>query len=292
MKKANIRWSWELGHVRPSFLGVLYRDAGFPFPDSADNSDFNGMFGPGAFGVFAFLDDKLVGSARVFSDDLTSSWLAEICIDSVWRGQGIGRFLMGKIDERFCHTALYCDAPTEAVEFFRMVGVRPKVKLNACLRQPATNQVDDHEVQGITIHDHASRYQAEAFDDVADSVGFGISDKGIPRTELYGRIFGNGTFGSFAETEDGRLVGFARAFSDDLTKTYVAEICVRPEWQGKGVGKALVNRVVRRYYHTAIYTEAFPSALRLFESCGIRPDSKLVGCSRAPLAPERTSSCL
>ena len=284
MGKANLRWSWDHRGVGSAALRALYDAAGFDFAAPVGNGDVAGMFGPGVFGLFAFSDDALIGSARAFSDDLATTWLAEICVVPLWRERGVGRSLLGRIDGRFRRTALYCDAIPETVDFFKAGGLRPKMKLIACRRPPSGRKAGRGDVPGIVIHDEASRHKAADFDHVYDSVGFGMSDKGMPRDILYRKSFGEGIFGSFADSKDGRLVGLVRAFSDDLTKCYVAEICVHPAWQRQGIGRALVERMVHRFSHTIIHAEAFPESVRLFESCGVAPIPGLVGCSRAPHA--------
>jgi GNAT superfamily N-acetyltransferase len=45
----------------------------------------------------------------------------------------------------------------------------------------------------------------------------------------------------------GRLVGLARAVSDDATICYLQDVLVRPDEQRTGVGRALVTAVLDRY---------------------------------------------
>ena len=164
------------------------------------------------------------------------------------------------------------------------------MKLNACCRLPCEKTILPQESSQEVITNDAFKYSAAQFDQVADSVGFGISDKSMSREKLYERLFGDGIFGAFAENEEGQLVGFVRVFSDCLSKCYLTEICVHPDWQRRGVGRALVKRIVSRFSSATIYTEAFPNALPLFSSCGILPVPDLVGCSRAPLTEQEAIS--
>jgi GNAT superfamily N-acetyltransferase len=278
MDKADIRFSWDHQDVDPSGLKTLLGAAARTKGDLAD-SEVARLFGPGTCGVFAFSSDTLVGMARAYHDSRTTAWLADLGVDPGWLDHGIDRLLLDQINDRFRRSALYCAAPAEMVEFFTAVGIKPKRMLVACHRPPGKAADEPGGCPGIAItHDH-TRYTAAEFDDVFDSVGFGMSDE----DPLYPQFFGPGTVSYFAETGEGRLVGVVRAFSDDLTASYVAEICVHPDWQRRGVGRALVKRVVARFSHTAIWTEAFPDAVRMFESCGIAPDPEFVGCSRAPL---------
>ncbi|CAM00320.1 acetyltransferase (GNAT) family protein [Saccharopolyspora erythraea NRRL 2338] len=46
------------------------------------------------------------------------------------------------------------------------------------------------------------------------------------------------------ERPGGRMVGFARAFSDGVASAYLADVFTVPEARGHGVGKALVRTVI------------------------------------------------
>lgn len=283
MDKANIRLSWDHEGVDPSDLRRLCGVAGIAMPEPFARDDAAKLFGPGSFGMFAFSGDALVGLARAFNDTLATTWLADLAVDPGWRDQGVDRLLLEHINDRFRRTALYCASPVEMVDFFRDAGIRPKAKLVACRRPPGPAAKEPGELPGVVTGDAPARYKAADFDAVFESVGFGMADGETARDPMYRQFFGAGTSSFFAETTEGRLVGLVRVFSDDLTKCYVAEICVHPEWQRRGIARALVDRVVARFSHTAIWTEAFPDAVRLLASCGIVPDADFVGCSRAPL---------
>jgi GNAT superfamily N-acetyltransferase len=41
-----------------------------------------------------------------------------------------------------------------------------------------------------------------------------------------------------------RLVGFARAISDGVLNAYVTTVAVLPAWQGRGIGREIVRRIV------------------------------------------------
>jgi ribosomal protein S18 acetylase RimI-like enzyme len=124
-------------------------------------------------------------------------------------------------------------------------------------------------------------YGAADYDRVVNSVStvsYGETDH-----EAYRRMFSRGVFGFFAEAEVGFLVGFLRILSDDLTKSYVCEICIHSDYQRRGVGRALLQHAIGRFSHTAIWAECFPNSVPLFSKCGVTPDPAYVGCSRAPL---------
>lgn len=82
--------------------------------------------------------------------------------------------------------------------------------------------------------------------------------------------------------ETTHLLGYARAFSDDIAVTWIAEILVHPERRRQGIGTHIMNELVRVADHTAIYAETFLGTEGFFEPFGIRKKNTLVACSRKP----------
>ena len=71
--------------------------------------------------------------------------------------------------------------------------------------------------------------------------------------------------------EDDGLVGLARALSDDVSIAYVQDILVAPSHQGKGVGRALLTAVLKRYSHVrqkVLLTDNRPEQLHFYASMG------------------------
>lgn len=86
-----------------------------------------------------------------------------------------------------------------------------------------------------------------------------------------------------AAIADGELIGFARALSDRMMVTFLAEIVVDPQYQRMGIGSRLLDRLIQELGDTAIYATAFLGTEAFFQSKGIkmRP-GKLVAVSRSP----------
>ena len=79
--------------------------------------------------------------------------------------------------------------------------------------------------------------------------------------------------------EDGKLIGLARALSDDATMMYIQDILVHPAHQGKGIGKALVNALLERYRHVrqkVLLTDARPQQLQFYAALGFKNTRELV----------------
>ena len=73
--------------------------------------------------------------------------------------------------------------------------------------------------------------------------------------------------------QEGKLIGLARAISDDASVAYIQDILVAPTHQGRGVGRALVLAVLERYAHVrqkVLLTDNRPEQLRFYASLGFR----------------------
>lgn len=82
-----------------------------------------------------------------------------------------------------------------------------------------------------------------AVEDVAAifaSVGFGTAADYVERPRLMESLFGPGVTGFFA-FEAGKPVGFLRAFSDGCLVAWIAELCVIPSHQRRGIGRLLIQ---------------------------------------------------
>lgn len=72
---------------------------------------------------------------------------------------------------------------------------------------------------------------------------------------------------------DGRLIGLARALSDDVSVFYLQDLLVLPGYQGQGIGTRLLRNCLERYDHVRLYvllTEDDERARRFYESFGFR----------------------
>lgn len=65
------------------------------------------------------------------------------------------------------------------------------------------------------------------------------------------RALENGLFNVSAVC-DGKVVGMGRLVGDGAMYWYLQEIIVLPEYQGKGIGKSIVNRLIEHIKSTAI----------------------------------------
>nr|YP_009397133.1 hypothetical protein [Thuretia quercifolia]ARW66319.1 hypothetical protein [Thuretia quercifolia] len=74
-----------------------------------------------------------------------------------------------------------------------------------------------------------------------------------------------------------RLIGFARATSDEAFNATIWDVVIHPDFQGRGLGKALMNQLIKklRYYDISTITLfADPQVIKFYKQLGfiIDPD--------------------
>lgn len=90
-----------------------------------------------------------------------------------------------------------------------------------------------------------------------------------------------------AAHDSDRLVGYARAFTDDIIVTWLAEILVHPERRRQGIGRLMMNELLPLTSHTAVYAESFVETQGFLLAFNIKPQPRLVACSRKPLTTDK-----
>jgi ribosomal protein S18 acetylase RimI-like enzyme len=56
-------------------------------------------------------------------------------------------------------------------------------------------------------------------------------------------VFNNSLF-KFIVMDSGKLIGAGRALADGADCAYICDVVIHPEYQGRGVGKQLVNKLI------------------------------------------------
>lgn len=83
-------------------------------------------------------------------------------------------------------------------------------------------------------------------------------------------VFGNSMFRAFA-FDDGRLVGAGRVLADGRDCAYLCDIAVHPTHQGRGLGKEIVQRLVRLSAgHRKIILYSVPGREPFYAAFGFR----------------------
>lgn len=123
-----------------------------------------------------------------------------------------------------------------------------------------------------------------AFAEVArlyESVGFGTVADYPEESDIAAAFLAPGSYRYFALDGSNRLVGLARVLTDGAMCSWIAELCVKPEWRNQGIGSRLLALIIERSGHTAIYVDAFSGVEHFYARHGVMPRAVLVACSRA-----------
>lgn len=90
-------------------------------------------------------------------------------------------------------------------------------------------------------------------------------------------VFANSRFRCFV-FEDDRLVGAGRAMADGLDCSYICDVAVLPSYQKRGLGRAIVSRLIHLSEgHAKIILYAVPGAEGFYASFGFRPMTTAMG---------------
>jgi ribosomal protein S18 acetylase RimI-like enzyme len=68
--------------------------------------------------------------------------------------------------------------------------------------------------------------------------------------------------------DERRLVGFARAISDNATNGYISTVMVDPDYQRKGIGREIVRRIIEGRDHVRWVLHARKEAMAFYRAIG------------------------
>ncbi|HEY9072296.1 MAG TPA: GNAT family N-acetyltransferase [Candidatus Ozemobacteraceae bacterium] len=91
--------------------------------------------------------------------------------------------------------------------------------------------------------------------------------------------------GSFCRVflfDGSRMVGFGRAISDGTTQAAIYDIVVLPEYQGKGLGKLVMTRLLERLAGCNVILYANPGKEGFYAGLGFRPMPTAMGRFQNP----------
>lgn len=81
-------------------------------------------------------------------------------------------------------------------------------------------------------------------------------------------------FTATARNQNGKLIGYVSAFSDELLTTLIGELLVHPNYDHRSIGAALVERVEQRYPGVPVHTLCPDEQLRFFTRLGFSSQEK------------------
>lgn len=98
-----------------------------------------------------------------------------------------------------------------------------------------------------------------------------LAPLGIKPPDALETVFGNSMFTCFVYAGDD-LVGAGRALADGLDCAYIADVAVHPDFQGRGLGRSIIQRLIGAAKgHRKIILYANPGREGFYAKIGFLP---------------------
>jgi|GEM_PF-223330 len=95
-----------------------------------------------------------------------------------------------------------------------------------------------------------------------------LAGMGTKPPDLLATVFGNSRYAFFVRLGK-ELIGVGRALTDELDCAYLCDVAVRPDHQGQGLGREIIDRLVQRSQdHKKIILFANPGTERFYHKAG------------------------
>ena len=100
---------------------------------------------------------------------------------------------------------------------------------------------------------------AEALADLRESVGWNRMENEYSSPLIT-------SFFHIAVYDENQLVGYIDSISNGVTDAYIQDLMIRPDHQGKGIGTALINEMIRclKEQHIYMISVVFEESLKPF----------------------------
>ncbi len=80
------------------------------------------------------------------------------------------------------------------------------------------------------------------FNELYDAVGWGSYEEEISKKALSNNIY------SVSIYDNNNIIGYGRIIGDGIVFLYIHDIMVKPEYQGKGIGKTIMNKLLDKIH--------------------------------------------
>ena len=105
------------------------------------------------------------------------------------------------------------------------------------------------------------------FQEVTDILTFhGLSDLD---NDTQKKVFENSFVTIFIEADD-KVIGVGRAISDGITHANIYNVAVRDEYRGHGIGKVIVDEILKRVEGCNVTLYTSPKHIGLYEHWGFK----------------------
>lgn len=127
----------------------------------------------------------------------------------------------------------------------------------------------------VIIEENLFKFTYQEISDILISNNFGEK---YEQDDIY-KMFCGSSYFAIAKMDE-QSIGYIRAISDEYLVTFIAEIIVHKDFQGKGVGRKLMQHFNKRYAHTTVWSCVFEENIEFMKKFGISYKKKLFSCTR------------
>ena len=93
---------------------------------------------------------------------------------------------------------------------------------------------------------------------------------GTREPDILEKTFENSDLVCFA-WDDGTLIGIARALSDGIVQSVIYDLCILPEYQGKGLGTQMMQAIISRLDTKKVVLWSVPGKEGFYARFGFNP---------------------
>jgi len=227
-------------------------------------------------------NEKVIGFVSVMKALIGSRMVLDIIqVDQAFRGQGIGRqlFNLAVAEARNAGAKeLYISAccSEETVNFYKVMGA---VSTNDPIPEIAEAEPYDIQMAYPIVTPNTTMVKTnviypDLFLELYQSVGWEAPDLDQITTAL------EHSYATFCAYDGDWAVGMARLLGDGAMSFYIKDFAVRPEYQGKGVGRLLMN-AMEEYIRSQL-PDGWAVSLELISSKGREPFYEKFGFEQRP----------
>lgn len=227
-------------------------------------------------------NEKVIGFVSVMNALIGSRMVLDIIqVDQAFRGQGIGRQLFDLAVAEAKNAGakeLYISAccSEETVNFYKAMGAVPTDD-----PIPEIAEAEPYDIQMVcpilrtnTMNVKINTLYPELFLELYRSVGW--EAPGLAQITMALEH----SLATFCAYDGERAVGMARLLGDAGMSFYIKDFAVRPEYQGKGVGRLLMN-AMEEYIRSQL-PDGWAVSLELISSKGKEPFYEKFGFEQRP----------
>ena len=227
-------------------------------------------------------NEKVIGFVSVMKALIGCRMVLDIIqVDRAFRGQGIGRklFELAALEAKKAGaTELYISAccSEETVNFYKVMGAVPT---NDPIPEIAEAEPYDIQMAYPIVTPNTTMVKTnvlypDLFLELYRSVGWEAPDLDQITTAL------EHSYATFCAYDGDWAVGMARLLGDGAMSFYIKDFAVRPEYQGNGVGRLLMN-AMEEYIRSQL-RDGWAVSLELISSKGREPFYEKFGFEQRP----------